>query len=220
LPDAQTYTAFANSLNEAFKWRFEEMGDHESPKSPGCTTHFSVVDRHGNMCSVTQTLLSIFGSRVTSPSTGLLLNNGIMWFDPEPGKPNSIGPNKRCLANYSPVIGQDGKGRQFAIGASGGRKILGAVMQLTSFMIDHGLSLEEAFHQARIDVSGASRIIADKEMPPVVLEALREVLPLTEVRRTPYPYSFACPAGVMRDADLNMGCTEIMSPYGDSVSGG
>jgi len=220
LPDVRTYTAFAKSLDQAFKLRFEEMGDHESVKSPGCTTHFSVVDRHGNMCSVTQTLLSIFGSRVVSPNTGLLLNNGIMWFDPEPGKPNSLAPNKRCLANYSPVIGQDEQSRRFAIGASGGRKILGTVMQLTSFMMDHGLSLEDAFHQPRLDVSGASRIIADQELPTDVLDALRNVLPVTEARRTPYPYSFACPAGVMRDADMNMGCTEIMSPYGDSVSGG
>ena len=179
-----------------------------------------MVDRHGNMCSVTQTLLSIFGSRVVSPNTGLLLNNGIMWFDPEPGKPNSLAPNKRCLANYSPVIGQDEQSRRFAIGASGGRKILGTVMQLTSFMMDHGLSLEDAFHQPRLDVSGASKIIADQELPTDVLDALRNVLPVTEARRTPYPYSFACPAGVMRDADMNMGCTEIMSPYGDSVSGG
>jgi gamma-glutamyltranspeptidase/glutathione hydrolase len=55
---------------------------------------------------VTQTLLSIFGSRVVSPSTGILLNNGIMWFDPEQGKANSLAPNKRCLANYCPVIGR------------------------------------------------------------------------------------------------------------------
>jgi len=220
LPNAVTYTAFAQSLDDAFKLRFEEMGDHESPKSPGCTTHFSVVDRHGNMCSVTQTLLSIFGSRVVSPSTGILLNNGIMWFDPEPGKPNSLAPNKRCLANYSPVIGEDGQGRKFAIGASGGRKILGTVMQLTSFMMDHGLTLEEAFHQPRVDVSGASRIIADKDLPLDVLEALRKLLPVNEARRTPYPYSFACPAGVMRSGEMNVGCTEIMSPYGDAVSGG
>jgi gamma-glutamyltranspeptidase/glutathione hydrolase len=219
-PNADTYTAFAKALDDAFKQRFEEMGDHESPKSPGCTTHFSVVDRHGNMCSVTQTLLSIFGSRVVSPNTGLLLNNGIMWFDPEPGKPNSLAPNKRCLANYSPVIGQDAHDRRFAIGASGGRKILGTVMQLSSFMMDHRLSLEDAFHQPRLDVSGVSRIIADKDLPHDILEALRNVLPLAEARRTPYPYSFACPAGVMREGDINMGCTEIMSPYGDSVSGG
>src|SRR4029077_9444913 len=90
----------------------------EAAQAPSCTTHFSVVDRHGNMCSVTQTLLSIFGSRVVSPSTGLLLNNGIMWFDPEPGKPNSLGPGKRCLGNFCPVIGEGGDGRRFALGAS------------------------------------------------------------------------------------------------------
>jgi len=118
------------------------------------------------------------------------------------------------------VIGQDAQGRRFAIGASGGRKILGTVMQLSSFMMDHGLSLEDAFHQPRIDVSGASKIIADKDLSPDFLEALRNVLPLTEARRIPYPYSFACPAGVMREGNMNMGCTEIMSPYGDAVSGG
>ena len=83
------------------------MGDAaglaEAAQAPSCTTHFCIVDRHGNMCSVTQTLLSIFGSRVVSPSTGLLLNNGIMWFDPVPGRPNSLGPGKRCLGNFCPI---------------------------------------------------------------------------------------------------------------------
>lgn len=219
-PGAATYTSFARALDAAFKLRLENMGDHESPKAPGSTTHFSVVDREGNMCAVTQTLLSIFGSRVVSPSTGMLLNNGIMWFDPEPGKPNSLAPNKRCLANYSPVIGEDAQGRRFAIGASGGRKILGAVMQLSSFMIDHGLSLEEAFHTPRIDVSGSGRITADQTLPADVIAALEKEMPLIQTRRNTYPYSFACPAGVMRDGELNMGCTEIMSPYGDAIAGG
>ena len=217
IPGAETYAGYARALDAAFKLRFENMGDHESPKAPGCTTHFSVVDRHGNMCSVTQTLLSIFGSRVVSPSTGLLLNNGIMWFDPEPGKPNSLAPDKRCLANYCPVIGQDDAGRFFAIGASGGRKILGSVMQLSSFIMDHGLTLEQAFHQPRIDVSGGAKVIADRSLPAEVMEALGQVMPVAIARRNPYPYNFACPAAVMRDGDLNMGCTEIMSPYGDAV---
>ncbi len=219
-PDAATYAGFARALDAAFKLRFENMGDHESPKAPGSTTHFSVVDREGNMCAVTQTLLSIFGSRVVSPSTGMLLNNGIMWFDPEPGKPNSLGPNKRCLANYSPVIGEDAQGRRFAIGASGGRKILGAVMQLSSFMMDHGLDLEEAFHTPRIDVSGSGKITADQTLAADVITALEKEMPVIQTRRNTYPYSFACPAGVMRSGDMNMGCTEIMSPYGDAIAGG
>jgi len=219
-PGAATYAGFARALDAAFKLRFENMGDHESPAAPGCTTHFSVVDRQGNMCAVTQTLLSIFGSRVVSPSTGMLLNNGIMWFDPEPGKPNSLAPNKRCLANYSPVIGEDIHGRRFAIGASGGRKILGAVMQLSSFMLDHGLDLEEAFHTPRIDVSGSGKITADQTLSAGIIAALEKEMPVIQTRRNIYPYSFACPAGVMRDGEMNMGCTEIMSPYGDAIAGG
>ena len=215
-----TYAGYARALDAAFKLRFENMGDHESPKAPGSTTHFSVVDREGNMCAVTQTLLSIFGSRVVSPSTGMLLNNGIMWFDPEPGKPNSLAPNKRCLANYSPVIGEDAQGRRFAIGASGGRKILGAVMQLSSFMIDHGRNLEEAFHTPRIDVSGSGKITADQTLSAEIIAALEKEMPVIQTRRNIYPYSFACPAGVMRDGEMNMGCTEIMSPYGDAIAGG
>jgi gamma-glutamyltranspeptidase/glutathione hydrolase len=216
--DARAYEALARTLAAAFRTRLSEMGDHESSKAPGCTTHFSVVDRHGNMCAVTQTLLSIFGSRVVSPSTGLLLNNGIMWFDPEPGKANSLAPNKRVLANYCPVVGVGADGSQFAIGASGGRKILGAVLQLSSFLLDHGMTLEQAFHQPRIDVSGGGQIMVDQDLAPEIQQALAQVMPTSSVRRTVFPYAFACPAGVMRQRGMNMGCTEIMSPWGDAVA--
>ena len=218
-PGPQSYAALASALRQAFEARLQGMGDHEAPTAPGCTTHFSVVDRDGNFCSVTQTLLSIFGSRVVSPGTGLLLNNGVMWFDPEPGKPNSLGPGKRCLANYCPVVGETADGRRFALGASGGRKITSAVLQLSSFLIDHGQSLAQAFHQPRIDISGGDELVADAQLPEPVLARLRELGPVETTRRHVYPYAFACSAGVLRDAHgLNMGCTEIMSPWGDAVA--
>src|SRR5207248_1564217 len=56
----------------------------------GSTSHLAVVDEAGNCITVTQTLLSLFGSGVTAPGTGVLLNNGMMWFDPRPGRPNSV----------------------------------------------------------------------------------------------------------------------------------
>src|SRR5205823_1668991 len=155
-----SYVDYARVLDEVWRARLNDAGDRDS-----CTTHFSVVDRQGNLCAVTQTNLSIFGSRVVSPSTGVLLNNGVMWFDPEQGKANSLGPAKRCLANYCPVVGETPKGARFAIGASGGRKIVGTVLQLSSFIIDHGATLEEAFHRPRIDVSGGERAIADALLP-------------------------------------------------------
>jgi gamma-glutamyltranspeptidase / glutathione hydrolase len=215
-PDAASYTAMARALDVSYKRRLAEMGDTEAPQAPACTTHFSVVDRHGNMAAVTQTLLSIFGSRVVSPSTGLLMNNGVMWFDPEPGRPNSLGPGKGCLMNVCPAIGEK-DGRRFAIGASGGRKILPAVLNLTSFMLDFGMSLEAAFHQPRIDNSGGGTIIADEDQPTDIVAALQALGPTATTKRTIFPYAFACPAGVMRDNGVNTGCTEIMSPWGDVV---
>src|SRR5258706_2372596 len=125
LPEKPRAVDYARALNAAWRSRLNP--------TDGCTTHFSVVDRAGNLCAVTQTNLSIFGSRVVSPATGVLLNNGIMWFDPELGKANSLGPGKRCLGNYCPLIGETANGERFALGASGGRKIVGTVLQLASF---------------------------------------------------------------------------------------
>jgi gamma-glutamyltranspeptidase/glutathione hydrolase len=210
-----SYVEYATALQQAWHARLQSSGDQD-----GCTTHFSVVDRAGNLCAVTQTLLSVFGSRVVSPSTGIPLNNGIMWFDPEPGKPNSLAPGKRCLGNYCPIVGEGLDGRRFALGASGGRKIVGTVLQISSFLIDHGMSLEDAFHAPRIDMSGGLPVVADAALPADSLAALKAALPTETARRLCFPYSFAVPAAVLRENDMNMGCTEIMSPWGDAVGQG
>ncbi|MCB1479527.1 MAG: gamma-glutamyltransferase [Rhodobiaceae bacterium] len=216
-PDGRSYAAKAKALSATYAKRLKGMGDQDAPHAPSCTTHFSIVDRHGNMAAVTQTLLSLFGSRVVSPSTGFLMNNGIMWFDPEPGKPNSLEPGKGCLMNVCPALGEK-DGRRFAVGASGGRKILASVLNLSSFMMDFGMDLEAAFHQPRIDNSGGGTIVADEDLSPEIIAALKAVQPAVTAKRTVFPYSFACPAGVARENGMNTGCTEIMSPWGDAVA--
>ncbi|MEQ5777230.1 gamma-glutamyltransferase [Thalassospira sp. NFXS8] len=216
-PGAQAYLAYVDALRKTYHRRLREMGDINDDRAPTCTTHFSVVDRHGNMVAVTQTLLSIFGSKVVLPQSGLLMNNGILWFDPEKDKPNSLAPSKRCLMNVCPALGEM-NGRRFAIGASGGRKILPAILQLTSFMTDFGMTLEEAIHQQRIDSSGGDTVIADQSLPDEILAQLQQHYPTVTTRRTMFPYAFACPAGVERAGNVNYGATEIMSPWGDAVA--
>lgn len=217
-PDAAAYGAYADGLKQAYARRLATMGhDGETHGNEGCTTHFSVVDRHGNMVSQTQTLLSIFGSRVVSGSTGFLMNNGIMWFDPVAGRPNSLAPGKPCLMNICPVIGAKGETR-FGFGASGGRKIVSAVAQLSSFAADFDMDLSATFHQPRIDVSGGDMIVADEVLPDDVIAGLLMKSPVTTTKRTIFPYAFACPAGVMRRSGKNSGCTEIMSPWGDAIN--
>ncbi|MDX1606194.1 MAG: gamma-glutamyltransferase, partial [Candidatus Competibacterales bacterium] len=140
-PGPDTYQGYATVLRQAYAERLTAMGDGE-PDS--CTTHIGVVDRHGNLVALTQTLLSVFGSKAVLPRTGVLMNNGIMWFDPRPGRPNSIAAGRRPLANMCPALVQRGDGLRAALGASGGRRILPAVLQLVSFLVDHRMDLDQA----------------------------------------------------------------------------
>jgi gamma-glutamyltranspeptidase/glutathione hydrolase len=215
--DAQAYAGYARCLQEAYAFRLSRMGDVDGARAPGCTTHFCVVDRRGNMAAVTQTLLSIFGSRLQLADTGVLMNNGIMWFDPEPGRPNSLAPGKRCLTNYTPIIGDRGEQR-FALGASGGRRILPAVAQLVSFLVDYGATLEEAFHLPRIDASEGALVVGDESLAPEVHAALAAQFDYVRMRRQTLPFKFACPSGVLSEGEVNQGATEIGSPWADAVA--
>ncbi len=212
-PGAQSFVAYAEALDAAYEHRLATMGDTEN--NGGCTTNLCVVDKHGNMVTITQTLLSLFGSRVMLPETGVPMNNGIMWFDPRPGRPNSIGPAKRPLSNMLPsMVLKQGK-PWFAIGASGGRRILPAVMQLVSFVVDFGMSLEDAFHQPRIDASVVGMPAYNPRLSAETIAALKARFPQAAERRLdPFPLAFACPSAVMfNDDGSQTGMTEIGQPW-------
>ncbi|HSA79391.1 MAG TPA: gamma-glutamyltransferase [Geminicoccaceae bacterium] len=198
-PGAAAYALWAEALLTAYERRLATMGEVEDRRDPACTTHLAVVDARGMMVSLTQTLLSLFGSKIVSPQTGILLNNGIMWFDPRPGRPNSMAPGKRPLANMCPVIATRDRAPWFALGASGGRRILPAVMQLSSMLIDAGLDLETAFHVPRIDVSGEPHVTADRRLSPMIQDALAARFELRRMAPAIHPNLFACPSAVLRD---------------------
>lgn len=67
-------------------------------------------------------------------------------------------------------------------------------------------------------MSGGDKVIADCTLPPEVIGALEAEFTTTVARRIVFPYAFAVPAGVLRQHGINMGCTEIMSPWGDAVA--
>jgi gamma-glutamyltranspeptidase / glutathione hydrolase len=226
-PDAAAYTAYAQALQSAYRERLEGMGDADGRRAlgaehlaPSCTTHFSAVDRDGNMAAVTQTLLSTFGSKFVTPLTGITMNNGIMWFDPTPGTPNSLQGGKRCLTNYTPVLAQAADGRRLAAGASGGRRILPAVTQMLSFVMDYGMDLDAAIHAPRIDASEAAIVIGDVRLPKPVRETLAKRFDYEEARTQTLPMKFACPSVVLRDRDTNSGATEPFQPWGEAVAEG
>jgi gamma-glutamyltranspeptidase/glutathione hydrolase len=194
------------------------VGAEHLPR-PSCTTHFNVVDAHGNMASVTQTLLGIFGSKFVGPETGVLWNNGIMWFDPVPGRANSLAPGRRCLSNYTPAIAELAGGSRMAVGASGGRRILPAVAQLLSFAIDYRMDLQAAFSTPRIDASEGAVLIGDDRLDAAVLDRLSREFDLEPASPRALPGRFACPSAVMRTSATNHGATETFHPWADAVAG-
>ena len=219
-PDAGAFVAYAQALREAYADRLETMGEADDSRNPGCTTHFNVVDREGNMVAHTQTLLSVFGSRLVLPATGILMNNGMMWFDPRPESPNYFAPGKRPLTNMCPLIARRGDHGWFAMGASGGRKIMPAVMQISSFLIDHGMTLDDAFHQPRIDASGGDTVGVDPRHPAAVQQALAAEFPINLSELVVYPTNFACPSAVLRDPATgeHHGIADVMSPWSGAVA--
>ena len=93
---------------------------------------------------------------------------------------------------------KDGK-PWFCIGASGGRRIVPAVTQLSLMLIDRGLDVETAFHQPRIDVSGVGPIRVNRELPDAVKKAIAGRLPIIEVDNQISPLGFANPSCIVRD---------------------
>jgi gamma-glutamyltranspeptidase/glutathione hydrolase len=186
---------------------------------PASTTHLCVVDSGGTAVSLTQTLLSWFGSRVLASGTGVVLNNGMMWFNPVPGHPNSVGPGRRPMSNMTPalVLAQDQP--VFAVGASGGRRIVNAVLQVVLNAMEFSLDAQAAIAAPRFDASDA-QVVVDVRIPREIHMALRrrghEIVAAEE---QVWPRPFASPVAIARD--LNTGAlTGGADPFHPAIAAG
>lgn len=118
------------------------------------TTHFNVVDSYGNAVAVTYTLNGGYGSGVTVPGLGFLLNNEMDDFVAKPGTPNMFGlvggdanaiePGKRPLSSMDPtIVTRDGK-LFLVVGAPGGSRITTGVMQVILDVLDFHMNPQDA----------------------------------------------------------------------------
>jgi gamma-glutamyltranspeptidase/glutathione hydrolase len=218
-PSAAWYVALAQAMRTAYADRLTNLGEAEPKAAESCTTHLTVCDAEGTMVAMTTTLLSSMGSRVVLPGSGVLLNNGIMWFDPSPGQPNSVAPGKRPLTNMLPVILAEGGRPVLACGASGGRRIMAAVFQLLTFIADFGMDVTAAAHQPRIDVSDPDKVSADRALPADVLAALTAYGPTEAVEHSAVPINFACPNVIVAAPDgTRRGISDAASPGSAAVA--
>ena len=124
------------------------------------TTHFSVVDKDGNMVSLTYTLEFGYGSHIVVKDAGFLLNNEMGDFNAVPGvtdasgkigtTPNQIRPEQRMLSSMTPTIVAKNGVPLFATGTPGGKTIINTTMQTILNIIDHGMTIAESIEAPRI----------------------------------------------------------------------
>ena len=208
-------------------WPFDggSPGERFAASAPALdsgTTHLCAMDAEGNAVSLTNTLMAGFGSGFVPKGTGVVMNNGMMWFDPVPGRVNSIMPGKYPLNNMTPALVLDGDGVRMAVGASGGRRITNCVTQLISKTLDFDMGPQEAIDAPRVDCSTPVTSV-DPRLPAEVIAELE--------RRGHRIYvigdgdvqggfaGFASPVAIVRgpDGDLRAGVDTFHSAYAEGL---
>jgi len=158
------------------------------------TTHFSVVDKWGNVVSYTNTIESGYGIGVfagykrtdgTFRNHGFLLNNELTDFNLNPvnsvnpftGGPgfNDVEPGKRPRSSMAPSMLFSPAGKPIlAYGSPGGATIINSVINVTMNLVDHKMGLQEAIDAPRLSVAGAGPAISvDPWFPATTVDALR-----------------------------------------------
>ncbi len=149
------------------------------------TTHFSIVDAEGNAVAMTYTLNNGYGSAVTVPGLGFLLNDEMDDFTSKPGSPNLYGliqgeanailPHKRPLSAMTPTIAsRDGK-PFLVLGAPGGPRIITAVLETFLNVADFGMNVQDAVNAPRFHHQWMSdTLYLEKEIAPAVAAELQQ----------------------------------------------
>jgi gamma-glutamyltranspeptidase/glutathione hydrolase len=150
-----------------------EAGD-PWPNESGSTTHFSVVDKEGNMVAYTKTIGHFFASGITVPGVGILLNDQMDDFDKRPGQANSIEGGKKPLSSMTPtLILKDGK--PFAsIGSPGGKRIISTVAFLISNLVDFDMGIQTAINAPRFNNYEDGPLKVEARIPAEVKAGLLE----------------------------------------------
>ncbi len=153
--------SLANEIDTFYATPSSKIIRSVSPPLEGSnTTHYSVVDKWGNVVSVTTTINSYFGSMVVVDGAGFFLNNEMDDFSASPGVPNQFGllgseansiqPGKRMLSSMTPTIVLKDKKPFLVLGSPGGSTIITSVLQVILNVIDFGMNIQEAVDAPRV----------------------------------------------------------------------
>jgi gamma-glutamyltranspeptidase/glutathione hydrolase len=163
------------------------------PPVDGGTNHLSVADAQGNAVAITQTINLLFGSGVTVPGTGILLNNEMDDFAKALGVPNAFGlvdttganaiaPGKRPLSSMTPsILLKDGK-LFMVTGSPGGPRIITTTLLSILNVVDYGMNAQQAVAASRFHHQWLpDKLVLEPDVPQDVIRALEKRGHHTEV---------------------------------------
>jgi gamma-glutamyltranspeptidase / glutathione hydrolase len=148
------------------------------------TTHYEMVDGEGNAVAVTYTLNGGFGSGVTVPGLGFLLNNEMDDFAAKPGEENlfhliqgeanAIQPGKRPLSSMTPTMLLRGGKLYLMLGAPGGSRIINGVLNVILNVVDFHMNVQDAIDWPRVHHQWMpDQLVLEKGISPDTIALLR-----------------------------------------------
>ncbi len=198
-----------------WRWGRPQMlhvdGASPVPRDDAGTTHVSVMDDQGNAVALTQTVNTLFGSLITPPGTGIVLNNEMDDFAVAPDTPNAfelpggsanaIQGGKRPLSSMTPTIAfKDGR-PWIAVGSPMGPMIITTVLETLVNVIDFELDVQAAVSVPRFHHQWSpDQLRLEEEHPRDVVERLREMGHQIEIR----DFGIGTAAAVLRDPKTGM----------------
>lgn len=155
---------------------YGEFDDRDMEKEN--TTHLCVLDKDGNIVSLTQSINHFFGSGIIPEGTGFLLNNHMDDFSRNPESPNAAKPNRRPVSSMGPLIVFKGDNPFLVLGSPGGTRIFPSLTQIIVNVIEFGMGLDEAIESPRFfsySVGGQTRNISlESRIPQDICRLLEE----------------------------------------------
>lgn len=152
---------------------------NEKKNTKDNTTHICVIDKEGNIVSLTQSINYFFGSGIVPKNTGFLLNNLMYDFSPDPSSPNAPLPYRRPVSSMGPLILFKKEHPFLVLGSPGGTRIFSSLTQIIINITDFDMSLDEAIEAPRFftysSMGKAKRIAFESRIPEIIIETLKKI---------------------------------------------
>jgi len=137
------------------------------------TIYLSVIDRHGTIVSLIQSIFEGFGTGIVPPGTGFALHNRGALFTLDETHPNALAPRKRPLHTIIPGFMEKGDTR-IGFGIMGGFNQAQAHAQFVANIVDYGFDIQQALEAGRF--TKATFTGTDVNVEALVPESVRDEL--------------------------------------------